>query len=83
VPVSDTALLNLIETEKQHHDVVVSTILNVIAPRLPELHQLLLDPPEKTTSVTTLAASFGSVRYELCYLFTVMLETKNEGIIKK
>lgn len=44
-PVSQSALQQMIDTEKQHHDNIVSSLMIIIQPRIQELHELLLNPP--------------------------------------
>ena len=44
-PVSQSALQQMIDAEKEHHDEIVKSLMEVITPRVHQLFELLLNPP--------------------------------------
>lgn len=44
-PVSQTALQQMIDAEKEHHDEIVASLMGIIQPRVHKLFELLLNPP--------------------------------------
>lgn len=45
VPVSQTALQQIIDAEKEHHDEIVTSLMGIVQPRVQQLFELLLSPP--------------------------------------
>ncbi|XP_036337690.1 serine/threonine-protein phosphatase 6 regulatory subunit 3-like isoform X1 [Rhagoletis pomonella] len=71
--------------EKEIREQILSTVIRVIAPRLNDFNELLRNPPNKPEIVTTaakLSQPFGMTRLQICRIFTVLLQTKNEEILK-
>ncbi|XP_039967179.1 serine/threonine-protein phosphatase 6 regulatory subunit 3 isoform X4 [Bactrocera neohumeralis] len=71
--------------EKEIREQILSTVISVIAPRLKDFNELLRNPPNKPELVTTaakLSQPFGMTRLQICRIFTVLLQTKNETISK-
>ncbi|XP_004524511.2 serine/threonine-protein phosphatase 6 regulatory subunit 3 isoform X2 [Ceratitis capitata] len=71
--------------EKEIREQILSTVIRVIAPRLKDFNELLRNPPKKPEIVTTaakLTQPFGMTRLQICRIFTVLLQTKNEEISK-
>uniref|UniRef100_A0A0A1WFA3 Serine/threonine-protein phosphatase 6 regulatory subunit 2 n=1 Tax=Zeugodacus cucurbitae TaxID=28588 RepID=A0A0A1WFA3_ZEUCU len=71
--------------EKEIREQILSTVICVIAPRLKDFNELLRNPPNKPELVTTaakLSQPFGMTRLQICRIFTVLLQTKNETILK-
>jgi serine/threonine-protein phosphatase 6 regulatory subunit 3 len=44
-PVSQTALQQMIDAEKEHHDEIVALLMSIVQPRVHDLFELLLNPP--------------------------------------
>jgi serine/threonine-protein phosphatase 6 regulatory subunit 3 len=44
-PVSQTALQQIIDAEKEHHDEIIASLMSIIQPRVHQLFELLLNPP--------------------------------------
>lgn len=44
-PVSQSALQQMIDAEKEHHDEIVASLMVIIQPRVQQLYELLLNPP--------------------------------------
>jgi serine/threonine-protein phosphatase 6 regulatory subunit 3 len=44
-PVSQSALQQIIDAEKEHHDEIVASLMSIIQPRVHQLFELLLNPP--------------------------------------
>lgn len=44
-PVSQSALQQMIDAEKEHHDEIVISLMEIIQPRVQQLFELLLNPP--------------------------------------
>jgi serine/threonine-protein phosphatase 6 regulatory subunit 3 len=44
-PVSQTALQQIIDAEKEHHDEIIASLMNIVHPRVQQLFELLLNPP--------------------------------------
>lgn len=44
-PVSQSALQQMIDAEKEHHDEIVASLMEIIQPRVHQLFELLLNPP--------------------------------------
>ncbi|XP_029408772.2 serine/threonine-protein phosphatase 6 regulatory subunit 3 isoform X4 [Bactrocera dorsalis] len=71
--------------EKEIREQILFTVISVIAPRLKDFNELLRNPPNKPELVTTaakLSQPFGMTRLQICRIFTVLLQTKNETISK-
>ncbi|XP_037934617.1 serine/threonine-protein phosphatase 6 regulatory subunit 3 isoform X2 [Teleopsis dalmanni] len=71
--------------EKDIHDQIITTVVSVIAPRLNDFSTILRNPPKRPDIVTTAGAlkpPFGNTRLQICTLFTLLLQTKNEDITK-
>ncbi|CRK95737.1 CLUMA_CG009194, isoform A [Clunio marinus] len=86
-PVSQSALQQMIDAEKEHHDEIVASLMEIIKSRVHQLFELLLDPPIIARAIGSntdypLTPPLGNVRLQLCYLFTVLLETENGSIIE-
>ncbi|XP_053956782.1 serine/threonine-protein phosphatase 6 regulatory subunit 3 isoform X1 [Anastrepha ludens] len=72
------------DREKECSEQILSTVIRVIAPRLKDFNELLRNPPNKPEIVTTaakLSQPFGMTRLQICRIFTVLLQTKNEEIL--
>ncbi|KMY97887.1 serine/threonine-protein phosphatase 6 regulatory subunit 3 isoform X1 [Drosophila simulans] len=81
-PNSDRQRL-LQKREREIHQEVQETVINVMAPRLQEFVHILKNPPAKPTLETTAAVltpPFGKTRLQVCRVFTALLETKHETI---
>ncbi|KAM7357858.1 phosphatase 6 regulatory subunit 1-like protein fmt isoform 2-T5 [Cochliomyia hominivorax] len=73
------------DREKGIHDEFLTTVIRVIEPQLKQFNELLKNPPKKSdilTSAANLSPPFGMTRLQICRLFTVLLQTKNEEISK-
>ncbi|XP_013110256.1 serine/threonine-protein phosphatase 6 regulatory subunit 3 isoform X2 [Stomoxys calcitrans] len=71
--------------EQKVHDEFLTTVMRVIEPQLKSFNELLRNPPKKDdiiTSAAVLSPPFGMTRLQVCRIFTVLLETKNEEITK-
>lgn len=71
--------------EKEIREQILFTVISVIAPRLKDFNELLRNPPNKPELATTaakLSQPFGMTRLQICRIFTVLLQTKNETISK-
>lgn len=44
-PVSQSALQQMIDAEKEHHDEIVVSLMEIVKPRVPQLFELLVNPP--------------------------------------
>lgn len=44
-PVSQSALQQMIDAEKEHHDEIVASLMGIVQPRVHQLFELLLNPP--------------------------------------
>ncbi|XP_065361645.1 serine/threonine-protein phosphatase 6 regulatory subunit 3 isoform X2 [Calliphora vicina] len=78
-------LICLLDREQKIHDEFLTTVIRVIEPQLKQFNELLKNPPKKPdilTSAANLSPPFGMTRLQICRLFTVLLETKNEEIAK-
>lgn len=61
-PVSQSALQQMIDAEKEHHDKIVRSLMVIVQPRVQKLFELLLNPPtvshfHRVTSKTLLMTS--------------------------
>lgn len=54
-PVSQSALQQMIDAEKEHHDEIVASLMCIVQPRVHQLFELLLNPPT-VSSVQKLVA---------------------------
>ncbi|XP_022101948.1 serine/threonine-protein phosphatase 6 regulatory subunit 3-like isoform X2 [Acanthaster planci] len=73
--------MTALDAERLAHG--VSGTLKAIVPQLPELHQLLTDPPEQDpmpTTVGQLSPPFGAVRLQVCKLIAALLVTNTQSI---
>lgn len=71
------------ERERDNHDKIISTVIRVVGPRLKEFIEILRNPPVKPNMLINgakILPPFGSTRLEICRLFTVLLETRDENI---
>ncbi|XP_067612608.1 serine/threonine-protein phosphatase 6 regulatory subunit 3 isoform X2 [Eurosta solidaginis] len=71
--------------ELEIREQILATVIRVIAPRLKDFNELLTNPPNKPQIITTaakLSQPFGMTRLQICRIFTVLLQTKNEEILK-
>lgn len=53
-PVSQTALQQMIDAEKEHHDEIVTSLMDIIQPRVHKLFELLLNPPSVSMQMISL-----------------------------
>lgn len=61
-PVSQSALQQMIDAEKEHHDEIVASLMETIKPRVHQLFELLLNPP------TVSCVILGEIVNKLIYL---------------
>jgi serine/threonine-protein phosphatase 6 regulatory subunit 3 len=50
-PVSQSALQQMIDAEKEHHDEIVASLMVIIQPRVHQLFELLINPPTVSSTV--------------------------------
>ncbi|XP_038047088.1 serine/threonine-protein phosphatase 6 regulatory subunit 3-like isoform X2 [Patiria miniata] len=73
--------MTALDAERLAHG--VSGTLKAVIHQLPELHQLLTDPPEQDpmpTTVGQLSPPFGAVRLQVCKLIASLLVTNTQSI---
>lgn len=57
-PVSQSALQQMIDAEKKHHDEIVASFMGIIQPRVHQLFELLLNPPTVSYITSLLPFAF-------------------------
>ncbi|KAJ6635015.1 Serine/threonine-protein phosphatase 6 regulatory subunit 3-B [Pseudolycoriella hygida] len=71
---------NVLKVEKEYHDIYLSSMLPIIAERIEEFHNLLINPPQKSdirNTVELLSPPFGNTRLQICVMFAALLKEDN------
>lgn len=70
----------VLKVEKEYHDVYLASLFPIIASRIEEFHDLLINPPQKSdirNTVELLSPPFGNTRLQICVMFAALLKEEN------